>query len=182
MGNSKRAGVEMLLDTLEPTVERLRKDEFSQPQVDNKNNRRAWRRLDVFQVLLRDNKIQSAHNEAGQRFIRHYMGRQKIDCRITDLHTVSNASLDGLMDPWQWHGACLAELKQGILLPDEYSAMEYVSRRECEEHSNENPIVYLGSVFGGYKSRKEAHGYGYRLLLTALERLAYHWGLKQKGK
>lgn len=180
----KGAGAEMdviIIEDVQPTTERLQKtDEFSQPLIDSKNNRRAWRRLDIFQVLLRDNKIQSAHHDAGQRYLRHYMGRQRIDVRISDAFTVENATLDGLMPPFQWHGSCLAEAKKE-LLPDEWSAMEYLCKRECEEGTKENPIIYLGNVFGGYRSRKEAHGYGYRLLVSALERLAYHWGLKQKG-
>lgn len=185
MGNTKKDGAKMdvlIIEDIQPTLERLRKpEEFIQPQVDGKNNRRVWRRLDVFQTLLRDGKIQTAHNEAGQRFIRHYMGRMKIDCRITDLHTVSNAALDGIMDPWQWHGSCLAEARHE-LLPDEYSAMEYLSRRECEESSGENPITFLGCAHGGYRSRKEAHGYGLRLIVSALERLAFLWNYKQRGK
>lgn len=184
MENAKKVGAKMdvlIIEDVQPTLERLRKnEEFIQPLVDSKNNRRVWRRLDLFQTLLRDNKIQSAHHDAGQRFLRHYMGRMKIDVRVTSDFTVSNQALDGLMDPWQWHGACLAEARQA-LLPDEFSAMEYLSKRECSECGNENPIIHLGNIFGGYRSRKEASGYGLRLLVSALERLAFLWGLKVKG-
>lgn len=170
-----------MIDIVEPTVERLRKDEFSSPLVDSKNDRRAWRKLDIFQTLLRDNKIQTAHCDAGERFIRHYMGVRKYDVRITDLHTVSNASLDGVMDPWQYHGSRLAEARLH-LLSDEYGAMEVLAKHETDpELSLSNPIIFIGACYGGYKSRKEGMGYGLRLVISALERLAFLWGLKSKG-
>lgn len=173
-----------MLDTVEPTLERLRKgDELSQPIVDSKTNRRAWRKLDVFQTLLRDNKIQSAHCDAAQRFLRHYQGVRLIDVRITDLHTESNArsDMDGLMPPFQWHGSQIAMAKD-CLLPDEFGSMEHLCKYETDpEITFANPIIFLGSNYGGYRSRKEAMGYGLRLVVSALERLAYLWGFKTKG-
>lgn len=171
-----------MFELLEPTQERLKKPEvFDTPQIDKNTNRRLYRKLDTFQVLLRDGKIRSEHNSAGQRYLAHFQGRQRLDVRVTDYFTISNAGIDMdmLCPPWQYHGESLAFARQN-LLDDEARALDAIADFETNPLAREINIIQEIGSWGGYKSRNSSTAWALRLLYGGLERLALLWGYKIK--
>lgn len=167
-----------MTEDLKPTPETLDKGTFDTPQIDARTNRRTYRKLDTFQVLLRDGKIERAHNEAGQEFIRHYFGVQRRDVRVSSEATRETLTADG-MPAWQWHGEKLAEAREA-LTRDEYTAMEILAANEARTRDDQISILQLGHTLSGYKKREAAMGYAVRLVEGSLERLAILWGHKAK--
>lgn len=168
-----------MTDDLKPTPETLDKGTFDTPQIDARTNRKAYRRLDTFQVLLRDGKIERAHNEAAQDFIRHYFGVQRRDVRLSTEAIRQIDTADGGFPAWQLHGAKLHEAREA-LTQDEYTAMEILAANEGRTRDDQISILQLGYTLSGYKKREAAMGYAVRLVEGALERLAILWGHKAK--
>lgn len=167
-----------MTEDLKPTPETLEKGTFDTPQIDARTNRKAYRRLDTFQVLLRDGKIERAHNEAAQDFIKHYFGVQRRDVRVSSEATRETLTADG-MPAWQWHGEKLAEAREA-LTRDEYTAMEILAANEARSSAEQISILQMAQTLSGYKNRDTAMGYGVRLVEGALERLAVLWGHKAR--
>lgn len=169
-----------MFELLEPTQERLRKPEaFDTPQIDKNTNRRLYRKLDTFQSLLRDGKIRIEHNSAGQRYLTHYQGRQRLDVRTTSYFTISNASLELVAPPWQYHGESLAFARQN-LLDDEARALDAIADFETNPLARDINILHEIGSWGGYRSRNSSTAWALRLVYGALERLSLLWGFKTK--
>lgn len=171
-----------MYEEIQPTQERLLKkgETFDTPLVDKNTNRRLYRRLDTFQTLLRDGKIKVPHNDAGQKYIQHFQGRQRCDVRVTNYFTLSNAQLDLIAPPWQYHGEQLAEARKNLLL-DEARAMDFIADFETNPACHvDSPFAVIGS-WGGYKSRNSSTAWALRLLIGALERLSILWGFQRGG-
>lgn len=169
-----------MFELLEPTQERLRKPEaFDTPLIDKNTNRRLYRRLDTFQALLRDGKIRTEHNSAGQRYLTHFQGRQKCDTRVTDFFTVSNSSLDLVCPPWQYHGEQISIAKQN-LLDDENRALEFIANFETNPLAMDVNVLHVIGSWAGYRSRNSSTAWAIRLIYGGLERLALLWGYKTK--
>jgi len=154
-----------------PTPERFRKSEYwDTPEVDSKTNRKAHRTLDDVTRAWRAGKIEFAHFQAWESFVRHYEGALRHDVRVSDTTGNGGDNLDR-MPPWQWHGIKISQARDD-LVPRQFQVMELLVLGWT--------FKQVGFQLSAYKSRQQAEAYALGVIEDALERLALLWGLKRR--
>jgi hypothetical protein len=159
----------MTQEAFSPTPERLRRSRWDIPEVDSKTNRRAYKARDVFMELLREEKIDGAQFQASERFQRHMEGAEGHDVRVVDM---AGNPCDERQPARTLHAMHLSDA-QKELTDKQFRALVCL----CQQSSN---MAQVGFGASGYVCAKTARGYGLCLVETALERLAYMWGMKQR--
>lgn len=157
-----------MFDTIEPTAERLSKNTFDRPEVDNKRNARAYVSRDQLWELLRTNSIAMPEFQAGEKFRRHCYGVLGHDVRIQDA-TSDKVDNDG-MPQFQLHGLALAKVRD-ILTQREYLSLELLLLHDL-------PPSQIGLQISKYKTREQSKPFALAIIQTALDRLSELWGLK----
>ena len=69
-------------DALSPTMEQLRRDEYDPPKIDQDTNRRAWRRVSVFENLHNRGEIEFFQLRAAEKLEKIWHGAQGADVRM----------------------------------------------------------------------------------------------------
>lgn len=159
-----------MTEALAPTPERLRKgDAFQAPAKDQKHDRPAYRALSAAAVLLNRKEIEKEHYEAAAKFSRHMLGSYGVDVRNGDGSPDSECEY-----PRTYHNQVLAKVREE-LTPREYLIIE----RLCQEEATP---VSIGFGLSGHATPQQAKPYGVSAINSALDRLSYFWGFKQRQK
>jgi hypothetical protein len=159
-----------MTEALAPTPERLRKgDTFQAPAKDQKHDRPAYRALSAAAVLLQREEIEPEHYNAAQKFYKHMVGALGHDAR-GDI----GSGLEPLEFPRTYHAQMLAKVRDE-LTPREFQIVE----RLCHDEST---VVSIGFGLSGYGKRETQRSYGLSAINSALDRLSYFWGFKQRQK
>jgi hypothetical protein len=157
-----------MTEALAPTPQRLRKgDHFQAPAKDQKTDRPAYRALSAAAVLLSRKEIEPEHYEAANKFYKHLIGSMGHDARI-DIGT----GQEPLEYPRTYHSQMLAKVKDE-LTPREYMIVERLVR-------DETTPVSVGFGLSGHATPQQAKPYGVSAINSALDRLAFHFGFKQR--
>jgi len=159
-----------MTEALAPTPERLRKgDAFQAPARDQKTDRPAYRALSTAAVLLQREDIEPEHYNAAQKFYKHMIGAMGHDAR-GDI----GSGVEPLEFPRSYHAQMLAKVRDE-LTPREYMVVE----RLCQDEATP---VSIGFGLSGYTLHKMQRSYGVSAIYSALDRLSYFWGFKQRQK
>jgi len=160
----------MTQEALSPTKERLAKgDAFQAPAKDQRTDRPAYRALSTAAVLLQRKDIEPEHYEAATKFYKHLLGSLGADVRMGD-----GSPKDSIEFTRSYHAQCLAKVREE-LTPREYMVVE----RLCQDEATP---VSIGFGLSGYTLSKMQRSYGVSAIYSALDRLAYFWGFKQRQK
>jgi hypothetical protein len=159
-----------MTDTIAPTKERLRRDQWDQPCVDQSTNRTAFRAKSKLRQLWDKGEIEADHYQAGLKFERHYLGSLGIDVRTGDDSGISDGRHKDEI-PQVRHGSELAAAKS-ILTPREFQILSKLISEEA------TPLT-IGFGLSGYTDRRQQLSYGISAIYSALDRLSYHWGMKR---
>ena len=159
-----------MTEALSPTPERLRKgDAFQAPAKDQKHDRPAYRALSAAAVLLQREEIEPEHYNAAQKFYKHMVGALGHDAR-GDI----GSGVEPLEFPRSYHAQMLAKVRDE-LTPREFQIVE----RLCHDEAT---AVSIGFGLSGYVRQDAARPYGVSAINSALDRLSYLWGFKQRQK
>jgi hypothetical protein len=162
-----------MTEALSPTKERLSKnDHWDTPEVDSATNRKAYKSVDDVTRAWRQGKLEFAHFQSWEHFVRHWEGAQKHDVRVSDT-TGDPAGASDRMPPWQFHGAKLAQARS-TLTPLQFQALELM----CQGWG----FREVGLNYSPYRTRQQAESYALGKIEGALDILAYLWSLKLRQK
>jgi hypothetical protein len=156
-----------MTETLAPTPERLRKSAFTAPAKDQKVDRPAYRALSALAVLLQRGDIEPEHYEAATKFNKHALGALGYDVRWG-----SGSPTESIEFPQSYHAQMLAKVREE-LTPREFQIVERLT-------SDEATPVSIGFGLSGHGTHQQAKPYGVSAINSALDRLAYFWGLKRR--
>ena len=160
-------------EALSPTKERLSKSRnWDTPEVDSATNRKAFKSVDDVTLAWRSGKLEFAHFQAWEKFVRSWEGVQGHDVRVTDA-TGEPSEASDKMPAWQFHGLKLSEAKS-TLSPNQFQALELMVMgwgfRE------------VGLNFSPFRTRQQADAYGLGMIEGALDLLAYLWQIKLRAR
>jgi len=159
-----------MTEALAPTPERLRKgDAFQSPAKDQKHDRPAYRALSAAAVLLQREEIEPEHYNAAQKFYKHMVGALGHDAR-GDI----GSGVEPLEFPRSYHAQMLAKVRDE-LTPREFMIVE----RLCHDEAT---AVSIGFGLSGHATHQQAKPYGVSAINSALDRLSFFWGFKQRQK
>ncbi|CAA2139553.1 hypothetical protein HYPP_01505 [Hyphomicrobium sp. ghe19] len=152
-------------DALSPTREQLRRATYEPPQVDQQTDRRAWRKLALFDQLYRRSEIEYFQFRAAEKLEQHWYGAQGHDVRLSD---ETGGSGERLEYPRSYH-AQMVERARLELLPREWLALQCLLQ-ETED------LASIGRKWRAVGTKTIARSQGLMLVSLGLERLAFHWG------
>lgn len=158
----------MLHDTIPPTPERLSKNTFDRPEVNNQRNARAYIARDQLWELLRNQDIGHPEYQAGEKFRRHCIGLLNHDVRTSD--TTEEVVDEHGMPGFQLHGLILQKTKE-VLTNKQIKALELLLMYDV-------PVFQIGLEISRYKTREQSKPYALAIIQTGLDRLSILWGLK----
>lgn len=161
----------MLYDTIEPTAERLSKNHFDRPEVDQQRNARAYVARDQLWELLRAQDIGQPEFQAGEKFRRHYIGLMGHDVRMGDM--AKDRIDENAMPGFQLHGLVLQKCRD-VLTHREWKCLELLLMYDM-------PVFQIGLEISRYKTREQSKPYALALIQTGLDRLCTLWCLKIKS-
>jgi hypothetical protein len=161
-------------DALSPTSEQLRRDIYEPPQVDQQTNRRAWRKVSVFENLHNRGELEFFQLRAAEKLEMHWHGAQGACVRFSD-ETGSGFGEESEF-PRTWHAQKLAQAQER-LRPREWLALQDIILGATLED--------VGRKWRSVGTAKIARAQGLVLVVEGLEVLGHYWGLtneKRKGR
>ena len=159
----------MTLDATAPTREQLRRFVFEPPQLDQKRNQQAYKKLNPFETLAGRDEIDGSQLLAAQKFERHYWGAFGYDVRRGE-----GSTHEPLEYPQSYHGQVIASVKKVLILPQLYDVIE----SQVVENMS---LVDLGKYLRpSIKRREIARNVAVTMISNALDILAIHWGQKSR--
>lgn len=157
-------------DALSPTLEQLRRDTYEPPQVDQQTNRRAWRRVTVFENLHNRGEIEFYQLRAAEKLEKHWHGAQGADVRVGD---DGDGGTPDLEFPRTYHAQKLAQAQEQ-LRPREWLALQdLIMGSSLEEVGRKWRAVGTGKI---------ARAQALVLVYEGLEVLGHYWGLTNEKR
>lgn len=157
-------------DALSPTLEQLKRDTYEPPQIDQSTNRRAWRKVTVFENLHNRGEIEFYQLRAAEKVEKHWHGAQGADVRMGDDEGGSIADIEY---PRSYHAQKLAQA-QSQLRPREWLALQdLIMGASLEEVGRKWRAVGTGKI---------ARAQGLVLVCEGLEVLGHYWGLTNEKR
>ena len=155
-------------ETLSPTREWMSKHAYEPPQVDQNTNRRAWRKVSVFEELHKRGEIEYCQLRAAEKLEKHWHGAQGANVRMSEddsgtAHDVEYART--------YHCQVLAKAR-AILRPREWLALQDLIMGAS--------MTDVGRKWRAVASAKIARGQALVLVSEGLEQLSELWGFKTK--
>lgn len=157
-----------MYDTIEPTPERLAKNPFDRPEVDQQRNLRAYIARDQLWELLRNQDIGHPEYQAGEKFRKHFIGLLNHDVRTSD--TTDEVVDENAMPGFQLHGLILQKARE-VLTGKQFQALELLLMYDV-------PVFQIGLQISRYKTREQSKPYALAIIQTGLDRLSVLWCLK----
>lgn len=157
------------MDAIAPTRERLRHAYgYDVPERSQTASRLAYSVRNPFETMERSGRISCENLLAANKLIYHYLGAQGV--------RVGNG--DGSSDPDTefpeiYHGQMLAIAWKQVTPDEKYALTELIEERATVEA--------IGRRWMGANDRGRAEMAGRALVRTALDRLARHWGFRQRS-
>lgn len=155
---------------LSPTREQLRRDTYEPPQIDQQTNRRAWRRISVFDNLYNRGEIDWCHLKAAEKLEKTWHGAQGADVRMGSDEGGGNADCEY---PRTYYAQKLAQA-QKLLRPREWLALVDIIMGSSLED--------VGRKWRSVGTTKIARAQGLVLVYEGLDVLAEFWGLSSQQK
>lgn len=159
-------------DALSPTREQLRRDTYEPPHIDQQTNRRAWRKVTVFENLHNRGEIEYFQLRAAEKLEMHWHGAQGACVAFSE---DSGAYNDESEYPRTWHAQKLAQAQQE-LRPREWLALQDLIMGSSLED--------VGRKWRSVGTAKIARAQALVLIYEGLDVLGRFWGLatKEKGR
>ena len=157
-------------DALSPTREQLRHDTYEPPHIDQHTNRRAWRKLSVFENLFNRGEIECFHLRAAEKVEKHWHGALGADVRMGD---DEGGGCPDVEYPRTYHAQKLAQAQQQ-LRPREWLALQDIIMGASLEE--------VGRKWRAVGTAKIARAQALVLVYEGLDVLGRYWGLASKEK
>lgn len=157
-------------DALSPTREQLRHDTYEPPHIDQQTNRRAWRKLSVFETLHNRGEIEYFHLRAAEKLEMHWHGAQGACVSFSE---DSGAYNDESEYPRTWHAQKLAQAQEQ-LRPREWLALQDIIMGASLED--------VGRKWRAVGTATIARAQALVLVYEGLDVLGRYWGLASKEK
>ncbi|CCB64453.1 protein of unknown function [Hyphomicrobium sp. MC1] len=156
---------------LSPTREQIRRDTYEPPRVDQNTNRRAWRKISVFENLYSRGEIDWCHLKAAEKLEKTWHGAQGADVRMG---TDEGGGHPDCEYPRTYYAQKLAQAQQ-MLRPREWLALvDIIMGASLED---------VGRKWRSVGTAKIARAQGLVLVYEGLDVLAEFWGLtNEKGR
>ena len=157
-------------DALSPTREQLRRDEYIPPHIDQHTNRRAWRKITVFENLHNRGEIEYFHLRAAEKIEKHWHGALGADVRMGD---DEGGGCPDVEYPRTYHAQKLAQAQEQ-LRPREWLALQDIIMGASLEE--------VGRKWRAVGTAKIARAQALVLVYEGLDVLGRYWGLASKEK
>lgn len=153
-----------MTDSLGPTKEQLRKAVYEPPIVNQDTNRKAWRKISVFEELHNRGELEYHQLRAAEKFEKHWHGAHGANVRMSDEESSGNVDVEYART---YHAQKLADAA------DQLRAAEFLA---LEEIVKGRTVESVGRKWRP-GNRMIARAQGLVLIFEGLEVLAVHWGL-----
>ena len=157
-------------DALSPTIEQLRRETYEPPQVDQQTNRRAWRKISVFDTLHNRGEIEFFQLRAAEKLEKHWHGAQGADVRMGADEGGGHPDCEY---PRTYHAQKLAQA-QAQLRPREWLALQDIIMGASLED--------VGRKWRACGTRHIARAQALVLVSEGLEVLGNYWGLTNEKR
>ena len=157
-------------EALSPTREQLRHDHYEPPCIDQQTNRRAWRKVTVFENLHNRGEIEYFQLRAAEKLEKHWHGAQGADVRMGGDDEGGTPDVEY---PRTYHAQKLAQA-QGQLRPREWLALQDIIMGASLED--------VGRKWRAVARREIARSQALVLVYEGLDALGRYWGLATKGR
>lgn len=156
-------------DALSPTREQIRRDTYEPPQVDQQTNRRAWRRLSVFDGLHNRGEIEFFQLRAAEKLEKIWHGAHGADVRMGMDEGGGHPDCEY---PRTYYAQKLAEAQQQLRPREWLALIDIIMGASLED---------VGRKWRACGTRHIARAQALVLVYEGLDVLGEFWGLKSGG-